>query len=280
MRLAVIVTSAADPLRNDGSVDAVCDAARRMLLAMVVALPLRADHPPRGTVTRPDSLTADLWPRLTTHTATPDRRACLDAAFILLADHGLAASTFAARIAASVRADPYSIALAGLGTVGGVLHGAASRTVHQLLADAAATSPERAIGRQLDAGRRIPGIGHRIYRTVDPRERPLTERIRRAWATDDRLAVVDDVRRLVTERFPQPVNVDFALGSLTWLAGMQADAGESIFVARTAGWIAHGIEEFGERPVRFRPHARYTGPVPADVPELDVGTAAPGDLDG
>ncbi len=271
MRLAVIFASSVDPLRSDPSVDAMCQAGRTMLSVMVDGLPVLDGLPltERLSLTEPLTLTERLWCRLTPMQGTVAQKDCLNTAFVLLADHGLAASTFAVRVAASVRADPYSMALAGLGTVGGTLHGAASVAVHRLLERAEETSAADALGELLANHQRVPGVGHRVYRTIDPREVALMARVEQAWAADPRLATIEEMQRLLAERVPQPLNIDFALGAFTWLADMGAAGGTSIFIARTAGWIAHGIEEFGEKPVRFRPVARYIGPPPVGVPEID-----------
>jgi citrate synthase len=82
------------------------------------------------------------------------------------------------------------------------------------------------------------------------------------WGGDPRLGTVHAVRDLVGRRSDAIPNVDLALGALTWLAGMPPDAGEAIFaIARTGGWIAHALEEYQEPPLRFRPRARYEGPM-------------------
>jgi len=84
-----------------------------------------------------------------------------------------------------------------------------------------------------------------------------------AWANDPRLARVYEVRDVVGGRNDEIPNVDFALGAFIWLAGMLPEAGETIFaIARTAGWLAHAVEEYDESPLRFRPRARYLGPRP------------------
>ena len=84
-----------------------------------------------------------------------------------------------------------------------------------------------------------------------------------AFGKDRRLAVVQEVRDVISQRTDAVANVDLALGSLSYLAGMESDAGEVMFaIARTAGWLAHALEEYEEQPGRFRPRARYTGPTP------------------
>jgi citrate synthase len=83
------------------------------------------------------------------------------------------------------------------------------------------------------------------------------------WAADPRLGTVFRVRDVLGERSDAIPNVDLALGALTFLAGMPAAAGEALFaIARTAGWLAHAMEEYEEKPLRFRPRARYIGPRP------------------
>lgn len=255
LRATVSAVSAADPLRADLSPGSVRAAGRGLIVVMVEALPVVGRSGSRGSIAH------RLWPRLTPRRATAERRQALDAALALLVDHGLAASTFGARVAASVRADPYSVVLAGLGVVGGPLHGAASREVHELLE--AAHGPDGAAAAVGEAHRllsRNPGFGHTIYRSEDPRYVALMRRVSEAWSDDPRLATVHAVRDLIGRRTDALANVDLALGALTWLADMDADAGEAIFaISRTAGWLAHALEEYAEQPLRFRPRARYIG---------------------
>ncbi len=265
LRVTTSVMASDDPLRFDLSPGAVRRAGESLLVAMVDGLPVMGTDP--GTGPGSGRLADRLWPRLTRSPSTVERRAALNAALALLVDHGLAPSTFAARIAASVRADPYSVVSAGLGVVGGLLHGAASGAVHELLDEAGRSgSPSLAVG---DAHRRHgtnPGFGHAVYQTEDPRYAALMGRVSRAWRDDVRLATVHAVRDVISERTDAIPTIDLALGALSWLAGMERGAGEAIFaIGRTAGWLAHGLEEYEEKPLRFRPHARYIGQRFADA---------------
>lgn len=189
---------------------------------------------------------------------------------ILLADHGLATSTFGVRLAASVRADPYSVVSAGLGSMGGVLHGSAAEAVIRLLDRADEIGPEEAIGERFALGERIPGFGHKVYRLVDPREAALFAAVEVGWESDSRLETVRQVQHLVTDRIDQPANIDLALGALAWLAHFERGATAVFAIARTVGWIAHAVEEMGEDPVRFRPVARYV-PNRPDPDQPDAG---------
>ncbi|NUW44038.1 hypothetical protein HT134_28525 [Nonomuraea rhodomycinica] len=204
-----------------------------------------------------------LWARLCPRPATPGLLAALEAALVLLADHELAASTLAARVAASARADPYAVVLTGLGVLGGPLHGGASYGAERLLAEV--TEPGRAarvIADRVRRGERIPGFGHSVYKNGDARGELLLALVREAAPGHERLAatqaVLEEARR---RRLPER-NLDFALAALTTVAGMVPGAGEAIFaVARTAGWLAHAMEEY-ERGSLLRLRASYTGPPP------------------
>jgi citrate synthase len=199
-----------------------------------------------------------LFPRLTTTRASTKWRHAMNGSLVLLADHDLAASTVAGRVAASTRAHPYAVIAAGLGALRGPLHGAASHDVVALLRDAQRRSASAAIGDALRAGRGISGWGHFLYPDGDPRATVLFDLA--ADATNDRktLAIIEDVGAIMADRLGQPPNVDFALAAFSVLANLRADATSTIFaIARSAGWIGHALEEYDETPLRFRPRARY-----------------------
>src|SRR4029453_14612901 len=118
----------------------------------------------------------------------PELVRVVDAALVLLADHELAASTVAARVAASVRADPYAVASAGLAVVSGTLHGGASLGIEALLDEI--DRPDRAAavaGARLRQAERLRGFGHRLYPDGDPRARVLLDRLRTSAAGSPRL---------------------------------------------------------------------------------------------
>jgi citrate synthase len=263
LRVIVAQSSSADPLRHDLSPKSVRAAGRRLIPALSAGLgaaPATANGPGQPASSIPRSL----WLRLASSEPDAAKLAALDAAMALLVDHGLASSTFAARIAASVRADPYSVVTAGLGAFGGPLHGSASAGVHDLLTETERTgSASEAAGvvRRRMGG--YPGFGHTVYRLQDPRYGALMARLIDAWGDDPRLVNVYRVRDVIGERTDAIPNVDLAIGALTYLASMPPHAGEVIFgVARTAGWLAHAMEEYDEKPLRFRTKAKYAGPSP------------------
>ena len=258
-RFGVIVPAlaAADPLRLQLDPPAVITAAQAIMAGLVDCLPVSAGMGVGGGA----SLTEWLWGKLCPGSPDDRLRGALRAALVLLADHELAASTFAARVAASVRADPYAVVATGLGAAGGALHGGASLGVEAMLA--AAAGPQdvaRAVGSLLHRGERIPGFGHFVYRSGDPRAAFLLGEIRARAPGSPRLAVADALAREVVGRGLPTPNIDFALAVLASVAGMVPGAAEAVFaVARTAGWIGHALEEYA-RHAPLRPRARYTGP--------------------
>ena len=233
-----------------------------------------ADHVPppgSGRARRPPtrSIAARLAARLGPSIATARFAPLLDRTLVLLADHDLASSTLAARIAGSTRADPYGVVLAGLGVVSGPLHGGASRQAVAFLDELDRSSDvPAAIASWLAAGRRLPGFGHKIYRGTDPRYTLLAD----ALVAEDRWpSIVTEVVDAARDQRGLRPNIDLAIAALIRGTGLPADTGELLFaVARTAGWIAHAIEEYGEAPVRFRPSSVYVGPMdpPADDPQV------------
>jgi citrate synthase len=116
---------------------------------------------------------------------------------------------------------------------------------------------------ELRTGRRVPGLGHRLYPGEDPRARALFALLEDVPAAGPALAAARDVVATTARHTPLHANVDLALAVLTVSCGMEATAGETVFaVARTAGWIAHILEEYEERPLRMRPSGRYVGARP------------------
>ena len=263
-RLAAVTAAFAckHPLRVDLRPSAVVQHARSLLVNLVDCLPLLAADS-AGSKRRLPRMAARLWPRVSSLPATSARVDCLDSALVLLADHELATSTFAARVAASTRADPCAVVLAGMGAVSGPLHGKAAIAVHELLMAARSTGqPERVVANALSRVGSVPGFGHPVYKGIDPRAQCLSERLVPLSKRADQ-SLVERVCAAATATPTHQPNIDFALGHLAFALDMPLGASEAIFVlARIAGWIAHALEEYGERALRFRARALYIGPRP------------------
>jgi citrate synthase len=162
------------------------------------------------------------------------------------------------------------VILAGLGPLGGSLHGGAGLAVEAMLDEVAAgADPGDALDARLAAGD-VPGFGHRVYRDRDPRADHLLDRlgIRRPerLSPSGRQAftggAAEGLLAAAAERELPAPNVDFALAALVRAHGLRDGSSPTIFtVARIAGIVAHALEEYGYR-LRFRPRASYVGPAP------------------
>lgn len=262
----VAAARTADPLRQDLRPAAVTAAARALITVLAAG--------PAGSPAR-RSVAEHLVHRLSDvdvaeptdgERSDPDPGAAVeavravDAALVLLADHELAASTLAARVAASSRCDPYAVVLAGVAVLSGPRHGAASRPMERAVrATAEGAEPEEALAAELTSSGTIPGFGHPLYEAGDPRGARLLE-ILETGSFGDRGAPLARLLRAAERRGLAPPNIDAALAGLTFAVGAPVGTGELLFtIARTAGWIAHALEQYDE-PHLLRPRAVYTGP--------------------
>ena len=216
---------------------------------------------PSGARRRADGI-AEL---LTPLTRAPQKAAAaaLDLALVLLADHELNASSFAARIAASTDAPLFACIIAALSTLSGPRHGGACDRVEALLDEAATLrKPSDVVERRSKRGDALPGFGHPLYPDGDPRAQPLLERARmlaaRSKSLQKTLAPAFALSRLM-QRQGLPPTVDFGLVALTRALGMQPGSAALLFaLGRSAGWVAHVLEQRGSEAV-LRPRARYLG---------------------
>jgi citrate synthase len=190
----------------------------------------------------------------------------LDTYWICTAEHGLNASTFTARVVASTGADCAACMAAAVGALSGPLHGGApARVLPMLDAAAGAGSIAGHVRRELDAGERLMGFGHRVYRAEDPRARLLRETARAIDAP--RLAVAEAFEREalaeLARRKPDRVlatNVEYWSAVVLDAAGVPAELAPGLFAcSRTAGWSAHILEQKHTGRL-IRPAARYVGP--------------------
>lgn len=245
VRVAVAAAGAADPLRYDLGPDVVVRRAETILAVIVDTLGAPADAPLAVRLAPGLGIAATDAPLLTS-------------LLVLFADHGLAVSTLAARVAASARVHPYGVVSAGLGAIDGPHHGAASTLAHRLLTEAL-DDPVAAVAERLRAGVRVPGFGHLVYRTRDPRAELVFAVLRERGAPI--MQTVDAVVEALGERPGVFPNVDLALAATVHALGLRPDTGETIFaVARVVGWVAHALEEYAEPGLRFRVEGVYTGP--------------------
>jgi citrate synthase len=269
LQAAVALMAVADPLRYDVTPTAVLRVAPGLVTAMAawVSASAQTVHSPPGQP--PQVLAATLSARLSARPPSAALIRAVNAAMILLADHELAASTVAVRIAAAARAPVYGCIAAGLGVLQGPWHGGTSLRAEDLLAQIRSPQQANAVIRaHLSRGDPLWGFGQPVYNSGDPRAAALLRLILSSAPARPR-TTINRILAFTAENSLPPPNIDFALAALAYCWSLSRGAGQAIFaVARTAGWIAHAIEEY-ERKASYRIRATYTGPPAQNRPPED-----------
>ena len=262
MQLLVPLAGLADPNRGDGRPDAIVARCRQLVPLLAASLASSANAELAAAhFTR--ALSAPSVAAIATRALGLDDEIAptIETVLIVLADHELNASSFAARVVASTEADPYACFAAALAAVSGPRHGTATETLARYADDIG--SPERAVRivKELRTrGEAPPGFGHQLYPDGDPRATPLLAAARGSTHKRARtiLAITDAVAAEKKPRGLYPT-VDIALAALVASLGLPAAAGSGLFaVARSAGWLAHVLEQRAAGYL-LRPRARYTG---------------------
>ncbi|MEM5515779.1 citrate synthase/methylcitrate synthase [Henriciella sp. AS95] len=205
--------------------------------------------------------------------ASDDEVKAFSAYLVTVSDHGLNASTFAARVVASTRAGLVSAALAGLSALKGPLHGGAPGPVLDMLDDIG--TPQKAeswIDGALARKERLMGFGHRVYRVRDPRADALKAAVAKLPGTTGRIEFAEHIERAVLEKLSRKypdrsleTNVEFYTAILLEALDIPREAFTAIFaMGRILGWVAHASEQIDEGRL-VRPKSVYTGPVPEMV---------------
>ncbi|MBN1457933.1 MAG: citrate synthase [Armatimonadetes bacterium] len=203
----------------------------------------------------------------------PDVVRVLDAALMLHADHELNASTFAARVTAATMSDMYSSVTSAIGALKGPLHGGANEQVMRMLHEIGDPSKaESYVLEALSRKERIPGFGHAVYRTEDPRARVLrehAERLSELSGDTSWFEIAREVERATRENTKVFPNVDFYSGIIYQLMGIPSELFTPLFAcSRVVGWTAHILEQWGDNRL-IRPRAQYTGPTDLHYVPID-----------
>ena len=268
-RLITVVLAAAsdDEFRYDTSGSGVAMASRGLLAAMVdgLVVPVPGHEAGAEPLVRPTgtaSLAERLWLKLSPLKATADRVRLLNGVLVLLADHELAPSTIAVRLAAAYHADPYLCVAAAISTLSGARHGrvalaheAMFRETHLAEGQAGAALAER-----LRLSGSLEGPNRAQYKRLgDPRAKAILAHLREAFPSSSRLEHVEAVLRIIERRGLGRPSLELALAAVVHAAEMPYGSSEILFaIGKTPGWLAHAIEEY-HSPSNFSPTVNYVG---------------------
>jgi citrate synthase len=198
----------------------------------------------------------------------------LDVAFILHADHGMNASTFSARVTISTLSDFYSAITAAIGTLKGPLHGGANEGVINMLEEIGSEDKVDAyVEQQLAEKKKIMGIGHRVYKTLDPRAphlQKMAKKLSEKLGEPKWIRMSERIAQLMKEKKNLNANVDFYSATVYYSLGIPTDLFTPIFaIARCSGWCAQVLEQLEDNRL-YRPLSEYVGePVGKKVVPLD-----------
>lgn len=194
---------------------------------------------------------------------TPEAEKTLDVAYVLHAEHGFNASTFTARVVASTLSDMYSAISAAIGALKGPLHGGANEGVIHMLEEIG--SPEKVdewVADALAQKKKIMGIGHRVYKVLDPRAPHLREmaiKLTSQLGESKWIQMSERIAQIMREQKGLNANVDFYSATVYYSLGIPTDLFTPIFaISRMSGWTAHVLEQWSENRL-FRPLSEYIG---------------------
>ncbi len=278
LRTAVSALAAFDPDVDDHSREAVIRKSVR-LTAQVPTIVAAHDRIRRGlepVAPRPDlSHAANFLYMLHGREADEEAVRAIDVDLILHAEHGSNASAFAARVTVSTGSDLHSAIVSAIGTLKGPLHGGAAEAVMRMVEEIG--EPERVdeyIERTLAEGRRVMGMGHRVYKVEDPRARHMRERARVLGEKLGQPKWYQILERIAEVTAPMrargiSLNVDFYAGAVYYLLGIPEDLFISMFaMGRMPGWCAHVLEQM-QNNVLIRPLLHYAGPMDLEYVPLE-----------
>jgi 2-methylcitrate synthase len=188
----------------------------------------------------------------------------LDVAYVLHADHGMNASTFSARVTIATLSDIYSAVTSAIGTLKGPLHGGANEgVIHMLLEIGSEDKVDAWVEEQLAQKKKIMGIGHRVYKVLDPRAphlRAMAVRLCEELGEPKWIRMSERIAEIMKEKKGLNANVDFYSATVYHSLGIPTDMFTPIFaIARTSGWTAHILEQLSDNRL-YRPLSEYVGP--------------------
>ena len=276
IRTAVSALGCFDTTCDDDSMDAQRRKARRLIAQIPVVTAYFHRHRQKKELIHPDPTlgeAANFLYMINGEKPTDEMVSTMDMCYVLHADHGMNASTFSARVTIATLSDMYSAITTAIGTLKGPLHGGANEGVIKMLKEIGSLELVDAyIDDALAQKKKIMGIGHRVYKVLDPRAPHLNRmaQILSAKLGDPKwIQMSERIADLMLQKKSLNANVDFYSATVYYSLGIPTDLFTPIFaIARTSGWTAHVLEQLADNRL-IRPQSVYTGPVGLKVTPLD-----------
>ena len=202
-----------------------------------------------------------------------EKEKTLDLCYVLHADHGMNASTFSARVTIATLSDMYSAITTAIGTLKGPLHGGANEGVIKMLKEIGSLDKVDAYVQECIAQKKkIMGIGHRVYKTLDPRAphlKRMAQILSAKLGEPKWVQMSDRIAEIMLKEKGLHANVDFYSATVYYSLGVPTDLFTPVFaISRTSGWTAHVLEQLADNRL-IRPQSQYTGPVGLKVVPID-----------
>ena len=276
LRTIVSALGCFDPECDDDSLDAQRHKAMRLIARVPVGMAyFHRLRQGKGIVHPDHSLgeAANFLYMIDGEKPSPEKVNTMDMCYVLHADHGMNASTFSARVTIATLSDMYSAITTAIGTLKGPLHGGANEGVIKMLKEIGTPDKVDAYVQDcLAQKKKIMGIGHRVYKTLDPRA-PHLQRMARILSAKlgepKWIQMSERIAELMLKEKGLHANVDFYSATVYYSLGIPTDLFTPIFaIARTAGWTAHVLEQLSDNRL-IRPQSEYTGPVGMKVTPIE-----------
>lgn len=276
IRTAVSALGCFDTTCDDDTMDAQRRKARRLIAQIPVATAYFHRARQKKELIHPDATLGEaanfLW-MINGEKPTKEMEATMDVCYVLHADHGMNASTFSARVTIATLSDMYSAITSAIGTLKGPLHGGANEGVIKMLQEIG--SPEKVdewVADALAQKKKIMGIGHRVYKVLDPRAPHLKRmaQILSAQLGEPKwIQMSERIAETMLKEKKLNANVDFYSATVYYSLGIPTDLFTPIFaIARTSGWTAHVLEQLADNRL-IRPQSNYIGPVGLTVAPVE-----------
>jgi citrate synthase len=276
LRTAVSALGCFDTMAENDTMDAQRAKARRLIAQIPVCVAYFHRARQKKDLVAPDPSLGEaanfLW-MINGEKPNKEMEDTMDVCYVLHADHGMNASTFSARVTIATLSDMYSAITTAIGTLKGPLHGGANEGVIKMLHDIGSLDHVDAyIEDCLAQKRKIMGIGHRVYKTLDPRA-PHLQRMAQVLSAKlgepKWIQMSERIAQLMLEKKHLNANVDFYSATVYYSLGIPTDLFTPIFaIARTSGWTAHVLEQLADNRL-IRPQSEYIGPVGLKVAPIE-----------